>query len=74
MKDEKSTRKTKQTRKSKKTKKLIVIIALIKQENSYNNFIECKEMRKNVNEKQSYKNKIIRDKKLNFIRILKKKK
>ena len=30
---------------------LIVIIALIKQENSYNNFIECKEMRKNVNEK-----------------------
>ena len=32
-------------------KKLIVIIALIKQENSYNNFIEYKEMRKNVNEK-----------------------
>ena len=58
----------------KRQKKLIVVIALIKQENSYNNFIEYKEMRKNVNEKQSYKNKIIRDKKLNFIRSLKKKK
>ena len=35
----------------KRQKKLMVVIALIKQENSYNNFIEYKEMRKNVNEK-----------------------
>ena len=58
MKDEKSKRKTKQTYKPKKTKRLIVVIALIKQENSYNNFIEYKEMRKNVNEKQSYKKRL----------------
>ena len=58
MKDEKNKRKTKQTYIAKKAKKLIVIIALIKQENSYNNFIEYKEMRKNVNEKQSYKKRL----------------
>ena len=74
MKNEKSKRKIKQTHKTKKTKSLTLVIALIKQENSYNDFIEYKEMRKNVNEKWSYKNKIIRNKKLNFIRSLKKKK
>ena len=58
MKDEKSKRKTKQTYRAKMAKKFIVIIALIKQENSYNNFIEYKEMRKNVNEKQSYKKRL----------------